>query len=336
MIFYLHAIGPGAADCARLKPVAERLMLGLLSTSGASKARIETSVTALDPMTLSDPERLAEGFRWVVRAGVEGGAPLSTPADTLAASWTTPLTTSLATPVVAAVAEALATARAEVPGTDWFMLPDRRPYRALACDMDHTCVAEETLVAAAERAGVATEVDQLTRGSTSGTLDFTASLRERIRMLRGLSVRDLVEIGHTVPLNAGIEALVARANRAGALTVLVTGGLTPTAEVVAQRLGFRACISNQVGIVGGRLDGTLTDPVVDGPGKRTHLSALLRAQGLRLEQTVATGDGANDCEMLGGVGLGVAFRAAEVLRGVTPHWLDHGTLAGIADLADWA
>ncbi len=201
--------------------------------------------------------------------------------------------------------------------------------------MDHTCVAEETLVAAAERAGVAAEVDRLTRGSTAGNLDFTGSLRERVRLLRGLSVRELVEIGHVVPLNAGIEALVARANHAGALTVLVTGGLTPTAEVVAWRLGFKACISNQVGIVGGRMDGTLKDPVVDGPGKRTHLAALLRAHGLHLEHTVATGDGANDCEMLGAVGLGVAFRATGVLRAVTPHWLDHGSLAAIADLADW-
>lgn len=332
MDFYLQATGPGAADHRLLALVAERLAHGLMPQIRASQGPHQTAGGA--PFThpasgssgsvaVSAPERLGESWRWVVRAGVGGdvqpdalGTPVGTPLGTL-------------------LGNALATARAEVPGSDWFVLSDRRPYRALACDMDHTCVAEETLVAAAGRAGVAAEVDRLTRGSTAGTLDFTASLCERVRMLRGLSVRDLIEIGHAVPLNEGIEALVDRANRAGALTVLVTGGLAPTAEVVAQRVGFRACISNQVGIVAGRMDGTLLPPAVDGPGKRTHLAALLGVHGLHLEQTVATGDGANDCEMLSAVGLGVAFRATAALRGVTPHWLDHATLAAIADLADW-
>lgn len=326
MNFYLQATGPGAADRRLLASVAERLAHGLMSQIRASQAPQQTAGAApctgpvSGSVAMSAPERLGESWRWVVRAGVGGDVQPD----------------ALGTPLGTPLGNALATARAEVLGSDWFVLPDRRPYRALACDMDHTCVAEETLVAAAGRAGVAAEVDRLTRGSTAGTLDFTASLRERVRMLHGLSVRDLVEIGHAVPLNEGIEALVDRANRAGALTVLVTGGLAPTAEVVAQRIGFRACISNQVGIVAGRMDGSLLQPVVDGPGKRTHLAALLGAHGLHLEQTVATGDGANDCEMLSAVGLGVAFRATAALRGVTPHWLDHATLAAIADLADWS
>lgn len=221
------------------------------------------------------------------------------------------------------------------PVADWFVLPAGMRFRALACDMDNTCVNGETLDRAAAMAGLGEAVAALTAGSTAGQLDFTASLAERARLMQGITLETLEAVGQRAAFNPGIEALVAAANRAGALTLLVTGGFEPTAAVVAKRLGFKTCIANRIGMAEGRMTGTLAAPVVDGPGKRTRLGEALAAAGIDPQETIAIGDGANDIEMLGAVGLGIAWRATRALRETTPWRLDRATLAAVRDLAGW-
>jgi phosphoserine phosphatase len=53
---------------------------------------------------------------------------------------------------------------------------------------------------------------------------------------------------------------------------------------------------------------------VDGTRKAELLCILAEKENIRLEQTVAAGDGANDLPMLGKVGLGIAFRAKPIVR----------------------
>ena len=66
----------------------------------------------------------------------------------------------------------------------------------------------------------------------------------------------------------------------------------------------------------GRLTGRLTGRVVDRARKGELLGELASQAGIPLEQTVAVGDGANDLDMLGRAGLGIAFNAKTVLREV--------------------
>ena len=66
----------------------------------------------------------------------------------------------------------------------------------------------------------------------------------------------------------------------------------------------------QDGIVTGRVTGR----VVDGQRKAELLRELAEKEGIRLEQTIAVGDGANDLPMLSIAGLGIAFRAKPLVR----------------------
>ena len=55
-------------------------------------------------------------------------------------------------------------------------------------------------------------------------------------------------------------------------------------------------------------------PIIDRPGKAAALERFAAAAGVPLTQTIAIGDGANDLDMLGRAGLGVAFNAKPVVR----------------------
>jgi phosphoserine phosphatase len=62
------------------------------------------------------------------------------------------------------------------------------------------------------------------------------------------------------------------------------------------------------------MTGKVIGQVVDGKRKAALLEEIAATENIRLEQTVAVGDGANDLPMLGKAGLGIAFRAKPIVR----------------------
>ncbi len=72
--------------------------------------------------------------------------------------------------------------------------------------------------------------------------------------------------------------------------------------------------ANELEIEDGRLTGRVRGEIVDGARKAALLRQLAEQEGLRLEQTIAVGDGANDLPMLDAAGLGIAFHAKPRVR----------------------
>jgi phosphoserine phosphatase len=64
----------------------------------------------------------------------------------------------------------------------------------------------------------------------------------------------------------------------------------------------------------GVVTGKVTGIVVDGNRKAQLLREIAEKEGIRLEQTIAVGDGANDLPMLSIAGLGIAFRAKPLVQ----------------------
>ena len=66
--------------------------------------------------------------------------------------------------------------------------------------------------------------------------------------------------------------------------------------------------------VAGKLSRRVVGEIVDGERKVELLQQSARREGVRLEQVIAVGDGANDLQMLSLAGLGIAFRAKPLVR----------------------
>ena len=190
----------------------------------------------------------------------------------------------------------------------------RRNRRLAVFDMDSTLIEAEVIDELAKAAGVGEQVIEITERAMRGELDFRASFKERLALLKGLSEDVLEEIGAGLRLTEGAETLFAELKRLGFKTAILSGGFTYFAHQLQRKLGIDYVFANELAIVDGKVTGVAVEPIVDAQRKADLLRQLTEQEGLRLEQTIAVGDGANDLPMLAIAGLGVAFRAKPLVK----------------------
>ncbi len=195
--------------------------------------------------------------------------------------------------------------------------------------MDSTIVTSETLDELAAQAGIKDRIAAITARAMNGELDFEAALRERVGMLKGLGLEALERTWATTELMPGARALVATMRAAGARCALVSGGFTFFTGRVAETVGFHEHHSNTLLDDGARLTGQVADPILGRHAKLATLKRLAAEEGIALTETLAVGDGANDLDMLGAAGLGVAFRAKPVVAAAARARVEHADLRAL-------
>jgi phosphoserine phosphatase len=190
----------------------------------------------------------------------------------------------------------------------------RRAMRLVVMDVDSTLVRGEAVDLLAARAGRGAEAAKLTTAAMRGELDFATALRERVAMLAGLDETVLAEVRDEMKLAPGAQTLIRTLRRLGYRCGIVSGGFSQITESLAVDLGLDFARANTLEVVGGRLTGRLTGPIVDRAAKAQALAEFAREAGVPLSQTVAVGDGANDLDMIAAAGLGIAFNAKAAVR----------------------
>ncbi len=191
---------------------------------------------------------------------------------------------------------------------------ERRAKRLVVMDVDSTLITDEVIELLADEAGCRDRVAAITARAMAGELDFEASLRARVAQLAGLDL-DAIERARTrITLTPGARTFVRTLQRLGFTVAIVSGGFTAFTDHLRAELGLDYAYANTLEVEDGRLTGRLTGPIVDRAGKAALLARIAAAEGVPLSQTVAVGDGANDLDMLGAAGLGIAFNAKPVVR----------------------
>ena len=190
----------------------------------------------------------------------------------------------------------------------------RRAKRLVVMDVDSTLVRGEVIEMLADRAGCGDRVAAITERAMRGELDFEQSLRERVSLLAGLPESALADVRASLRLTPGARTLVRTLKRLGYLVAIVSGGFTQVTDALVDDLGLDFSAANTLEVADGQLTGKLVGPVVDRPGKARALERFAELAKVPLAQTIAIGDGANDLDMLGVAGLGVAFNAKAVVR----------------------
>ncbi|RRJ82332.1 phosphoserine phosphatase SerB [Aestuariirhabdus litorea] len=190
----------------------------------------------------------------------------------------------------------------------------RRNRRLVVFDMDSTLIEAEVIDELAKAAGVGEQVSEITEQAMRGEIDFTESFSRRVALLKGLEESTLATIAGQLRMTEGAETLIATLKGLGYKTAILSGGFTFFAKHLQQRLGIDYVHANELEIEEGKVTGRVTGTVVDGQRKAELLQQIAAQEGIRLEQVIAVGDGANDLPMLSVAGLGVAFRAKPIVK----------------------
>ncbi|WP_447761891.1 phosphoserine phosphatase SerB [Sphingopyxis panaciterrae] len=183
-----------------------------------------------------------------------------------------------------------------------------RTKKLIVADMDSTMITVECIDELADYAGLKDEVAAITAKAMRGEVDFRGALAERVALLGGMAETVLTECRlERVRLTRGARTLVQTMKAHGAYSVLVSGGFTTFAGPVGEAIGFDKVVANELEIAGGKLTGTVREPIVDSHAKLETLKAEAAKHGLPLAETLAVGDGANDIPMITAAGLGIGY-----------------------------
>ncbi|MGQ3674092.1 phosphoserine phosphatase SerB [Xanthobacter sp. TB0139] len=205
-----------------------------------------------------------------------------------------------------------------------------RRKRLFLADMDSTMIGQECIDELADKAGLKAHVSAITERAMRGEIDFEPALRERVALLKGLSVNVVADVlKERIHLTPGGRELVATMRANGAYAALVSGGFTLFTKVVAEWIGFDENRANTLLVEGEILSGKVADPILGRDAKFATLVELRDQMHLAPSETLAVGDGANDLSMLAEAGLGVAYHAKPKVAEAAHARIDHGDLTAL-------
>jgi phosphoserine phosphatase len=200
-------------------------------------------------------------------------------------------------------------------------------------DMDSTLISIECIDEIADMQGLKPQVAAITESAMRGEIDFAESLRRRVALLKGLDEGALQRVyDERLRLNPGAGIMLTELKKHGIKTLLVSGGFMFFTARLQSRLGLDFAHANELEIVNGKLTGNVSGKIVDAQGKADWLIHVRTELGLKPDQVIAMGDGANDLKMMAQSGISIAYHAKPIVREQASYALNFVGLDGLVNL----
>jgi phosphoserine phosphatase len=231
---------------------------------------------------------------------------------------------------IGAVVTRLREARGDLP-IDIVVQPQAlRRKKLFLADMDSTMIGQECIDELADFAGLKAHVAAITARAMRGEIEFESALRERVALLKGLSVGVVDEVlAKRITLTPGGRELVTTMRAHGAYTCLISGGFTLFTGAIAAMIGFQENRGNELKVADGKLTGEVAEPILGRAAKLATLNELRESFDFDEIDTLVVGDGANDLGMIEHAGLGVAYHAKPAVAAAAAARIDYGDLTAL-------
>ncbi len=190
----------------------------------------------------------------------------------------------------------------------------QKPKRVVVFDCDSTIVKAEVIDELAKVAGVSEHVKEMTARAMNGELDFKQAIKERVRLLKGLTVEQLKLLSKTIRLTPGTEELISTLHFMGYKVAVISGGFSFFTDYLKEKLKIDYVFANELVIENGITTGEIKGDIIDAERKGEILKQIAKLEDISVDQIVAVGDGANDRFMLENAGLAIAFSPKEILK----------------------
>ncbi len=196
-------------------------------------------------------------------------------------------------------------------------------------DVEGVLFDAEYLPILAEKLNKEKEIWEITKKGIQGEINWEDGLKTRVDLLRGIELKTCKEIADSLPIMTGAKEACRALKEAGWKLMAISGGFTIMTDRLKEELGLDHVFSNELKFTNGKLDGVKI--VVDSDKAK---SARIKIQdwNVKKEDIVVVVDGANDIKLFDICGLGIAYRAQDIVKDLATITLDEKNLARIIDI----
>jgi phosphoserine phosphatase len=188
-------------------------------------------------------------------------------------------------------------------------------YKMLVCDMDSTLIQNECIDEIADLINLKNEIAEITEQTMMGHLSFDESIKKRVSLLKGINVSAFEKIiNEKIKLQPYVVEWIDYVKKFNLKTIIVSGGFTFFVEFVKNTLRMDQAYANQLQMVDGVLTGKLYGDIINAEKKANIIKTLTHQYGLKSDDVISIGDGANDLLMFKESGLSISMHGKPILN----------------------
>jgi phosphoserine phosphatase len=196
-------------------------------------------------------------------------------------------------------------------------------------DVEGVLYDAEYLPILAEKLGKENEIWEITKKGIQGVINWEDGLRTRIDALKGLDYETCQSVAADLPIMTGAKEVCRVLKAAGWKLMAVSGGFTIMTNRLQKELGLDYVFANELLFKDGKLDGVKIS--VD--SNKAKSANLKIAEWKEDKQNITcVVDGANDIKLFDVCGLGIAFRAQDLVKDLATTTLEEKDLSKILEI----
>lgn len=193
-------------------------------------------------------------------------------------------------------------------------------------DVEGVLYDAEYLPILAEKLKKEEEIWEITRKGIQGIINWEDGLRKRVDALKGLDYDTCKKVADSLPIMTGAKEACRILKAEGWRLIAVSGGFTIMTDRLKKELDLDHVYSNELVFKNEKLDGVKIN--VDSDKAK---SAIIKVKEWKekKENIVCVVDGANDVKLFDICGLGIAFRAQDIVKDLATTTLEEKDLSKI-------
>ena len=196
-------------------------------------------------------------------------------------------------------------------------------------DVEGVLYDEEYLPILAEKLKKEDEIWEITKQGIQGKINWEDGLRTRVEALKGLDEKICQEVSDSLPIMTGAKEACRVLKAAGWKIMAVSGGFSLMMGRLQKELDLDYVYSNELVFKDGKLDGVKINVDSD---KSKSAKIKIAEWGEKKEDIVCVVDGANDVKLFDICGLGIAYRAQDLVKDLATTTLEEKDLSKILDI----
>ena len=198
-------------------------------------------------------------------------------------------------------------------------------------DVEGVLFDAEYLPMLAEKVNKEKDIWEITKKGIQGTINWEEGLKKRIDLLKGLSHKTCLEVADSLPIMTGAKEVCRALKEAGWKILAISGGFTIMTDRLKKELNLDYVYSNELIFKDNKLEGV--EISIDSDKAKSAKIKIkewtMKNKEKIIENIVVVVDGANDIKLFDICGLGIAYRAQDLVKDLATETLEEKNLAKI-------